>query len=347
MKKYKYHIVYKITNDFDKRYYIGKHSTDDLNDNYFGSGKIILGLINKYGKEHFYKEILKIFNTSFEAFKYEEQLVNEELLKDINCINLQIGGRGYNNKYDDEFSAKLSSTHKNKILVKDKFGKCFKVNKDDERIKRGELISVNKGLKRSKEVKQKLSDLHKEICKNPTEKMKNAWKENAKNRIGKKLNISPEGKLKQLEANKRPKSNETKLKLSNKIHVCKLENNNQLHEFIDKELLNDYINAGWTTGMYAIHRVYIHKKENGVITENKRIPENELTYYLENGWLKGRGICTFKICDYNHHMKLKEKEKRKNRKHIYRFINNNIERKLVKINELKEYINDGWKLGKK
>ena len=346
MKKFKYHFVYKITNDFDDRYYIGKHSTDNLDDNYYGSGIIIKNLINKYGKEHFKKEIIKFFDTSLEAFKYEEYLVNENLLEDKNCINLQIGGRGSHINYDENFSIKQSLLNKGKVIVKDKTGKSFKVDCNDERYLNGELVSINKGLKRSSEVKEKLSKIRIEICKNPTEKMKNAWKENAKNRVGKKLNISPEGKLKHLEVNKRPKSHETKLKLSNKIHICKLENNIQLHKFINKELLNNYINDGWVNGMYAIHRVYIHKKENGII-QNKRIPENELNYYLENGWLRGRGICTFKICDNNHHMKLEEKEKRKNRKHIYRYVNNIIERKLVKNDELSKYINDGWILGKK
>jgi hypothetical protein len=33
----KYHYIYKTTHN-NGRYYIGRHTTDDLNDNYLGSG---------------------------------------------------------------------------------------------------------------------------------------------------------------------------------------------------------------------------------------------------------------------------------------------------------------------
>jgi hypothetical protein len=38
---YQYYIVYKITNLLNNKYYIGVHSTDDLNDGYLGSGRQI------------------------------------------------------------------------------------------------------------------------------------------------------------------------------------------------------------------------------------------------------------------------------------------------------------------
>ena len=37
----KHYIIYKITNTFNNKIYIGKHITEDLNDGYMGSGKII------------------------------------------------------------------------------------------------------------------------------------------------------------------------------------------------------------------------------------------------------------------------------------------------------------------
>ena len=36
-----YHFVYETTNLINGKKYIGKHSTDDLNDGYLGSGKAI------------------------------------------------------------------------------------------------------------------------------------------------------------------------------------------------------------------------------------------------------------------------------------------------------------------
>ena len=84
----KYHYVYKITNDIDDRYYIGKHSTNNLNDNYMGSGLLLRRLFKKYGIEHFKKEIIKMCESNDEAYKYEALLVTNETLKDKNCLNI-------------------------------------------------------------------------------------------------------------------------------------------------------------------------------------------------------------------------------------------------------------------
>ncbi len=91
----KYHYIYKITRlDESGKYYIGMHSTDDLEDGYFGSGKLITASIKKHGKEKHKKEILE-FPPTREALKLrEKEIVNEELLGDKRCMNLRLGGDG-------------------------------------------------------------------------------------------------------------------------------------------------------------------------------------------------------------------------------------------------------------
>ena len=76
-----YHFVYETTNLINGKKYIGKHSTDDLNDGYLGSGKAIQQAIKKYGEKNFSRTILKEFKTSEEAYMYEEEIITPELIK--------------------------------------------------------------------------------------------------------------------------------------------------------------------------------------------------------------------------------------------------------------------------
>ena len=90
----KHHYIYKITCKVTQRYYIGMHSTDNLEDGYFGSGKRLWNSINYHGKENHEKEILEFCSDRAELKAREKELVNEELLKEDLCMNLIIGGEG-------------------------------------------------------------------------------------------------------------------------------------------------------------------------------------------------------------------------------------------------------------
>lgn len=88
------HFVYKVINKVNGKFYIGKHSTNNLNDGYLGSGVALANAIKKYGKENFERIILKFFPTAEEAFKYEAELVTQELITKGNCYNEKPGGSG-------------------------------------------------------------------------------------------------------------------------------------------------------------------------------------------------------------------------------------------------------------
>lgn len=103
------YIVYLTTNRINGKKYCGVHCTKDPDvfDGYYGSGVDVNHKVNnrknglpaairKYGKENFIRETLFIFPYSEEgkiqAYKKEEEIVNEAWIKDPMTYNLVLGG---------------------------------------------------------------------------------------------------------------------------------------------------------------------------------------------------------------------------------------------------------------
>jgi hypothetical protein len=89
----KHHYIYRIVRH-DGKYYIGLHSTDDLDDGYFGSGKLLWRSIKKHGKDKHSKQIVEFLPSRALLKAREAEIVNEELLGDALCLNLKVGGDG-------------------------------------------------------------------------------------------------------------------------------------------------------------------------------------------------------------------------------------------------------------
>jgi hypothetical protein len=89
-----YHIIYKTTCLVNDKIYIGVHSTKNLNDGYYGSGKLLNRAIKKYGIENFKTEVLEFFNSKEDAYQKERLIVNENFIKNENTYNINIGGNG-------------------------------------------------------------------------------------------------------------------------------------------------------------------------------------------------------------------------------------------------------------
>jgi group I intron endonuclease len=116
----KHHFIYKTTNLLNGEYYVGMHSTSNLKDGYLGSGTRLRRAIRKHDKSNFKCEILEYYNTREELAKREKELVNDDLMKDLNCMNLKTGGvggahmaatRGFKEKLKDPvFKEKFSKT---------------------------------------------------------------------------------------------------------------------------------------------------------------------------------------------------------------------------------------------
>lgn len=89
----KFHYTYKITRPtIDNSYYIGVHSTNNLDDGYLGSGNLITASIKKYGKHSHHKQILEHYETRLEACAAEAELITLDELKDPACLNIALGG---------------------------------------------------------------------------------------------------------------------------------------------------------------------------------------------------------------------------------------------------------------
>ena len=70
------------------------HSTSKLEDGYIGSGKRLGNSIKKYGIENHSKGILEFLPDRSSLKEREKNLVNEDLLQDPMCMNIQPGGGG-------------------------------------------------------------------------------------------------------------------------------------------------------------------------------------------------------------------------------------------------------------
>lgn len=158
------YIIYKTRNLINERYYIGYHVTDDINDDYLGSGKLLKKAIEKYGRKNFEKEILYIFPTREEAFIKELEMVSQEIVDDKKSYNLKIGGDGgwdyINEKLKNDSSYKDWFYKNHSFLIKKlhEQGKLKGWSYYNEFIKLNQLSNGFKDKHHTDKSKQKISE---------------------------------------------------------------------------------------------------------------------------------------------------------------------------------------------
>lgn len=89
-----YFTVYKITNLINGKIYVGVHKTDNLEDDYMGSGVYIKRAIEKHGVENFKKEYLFVYDNADDMYNAETVIVNEQFVESHETYNLKTGGYG-------------------------------------------------------------------------------------------------------------------------------------------------------------------------------------------------------------------------------------------------------------
>jgi group I intron endonuclease len=162
-----YHTVYETTNLVNGKFYIGKHSTTNPNDDYLGSGVALIQAIQKFGPENFSKTILATFDTKQEALEYEKEIVTLELVGRRTNYNLKEGGEGgrggpgfQGKTHSEETKQKISSslegkTHSEETRQKMSRSKTGMKHTEETRKKMSES---KKGTKHSEETKKKMRE---------------------------------------------------------------------------------------------------------------------------------------------------------------------------------------------
>jgi hypothetical protein len=90
------HLIYKTTCVITEKFYVGMHSTTNIEDGYVGSGKLLKRSLKKHGKGNHIREILSVHNSREDLEIAERELI-EKILSHPKCLNLAKGGLGGNN----------------------------------------------------------------------------------------------------------------------------------------------------------------------------------------------------------------------------------------------------------
>jgi gas vesicle protein len=173
-KAHKYHYIYKTTCNVTGKYYIGMHSTSNLEDGYMGSGKRLRRSLIKHGIENHTKEILEFLEDRVSLAKREKEIVDKTLLDESLCMNLKEGGEGGGGFWNKEHQLKCSlAGAKNGAKISNEIQKTLRENPEWVKQKSERISSACKGLQNFK------GRTHKE-------ETKALIREKAKERIGDK-----------------------------------------------------------------------------------------------------------------------------------------------------------------
>ena len=162
--------IYKVTNKLNGKIYIGKHQTNNPNDDYYGSGKFIKAAIKKYGKENFIKEVLFEFNTEIEMNNKEREIITEDFVSREDTYNAGIGGEGgphFKGKNHGIYMQKINSSFEHRKKISDGLYNYYKENDHNM-----------KGKERSNDFKNKISDVRTGV--NHSDKTKEKIKQSLK-----------------------------------------------------------------------------------------------------------------------------------------------------------------------
>jgi hypothetical protein len=164
----KIHYLYKTTCIITGRWYIGIHSTCNLDDGYMGSGRRLRASLRKHGVDNHTKEILEFFKSRELLIEAEIKAITEDMVLDENCMNLMGGGTGgyVSEEHYIKIREKSSKHQKEKWLdveYRENILKHLKSNmlKNHSQETKNKLRLINIGKKHLEETKKKISETKK------------------------------------------------------------------------------------------------------------------------------------------------------------------------------------------
>jgi len=158
IKDKKYHILYETTNLINGKKYIGVHSTNNLNDSYIGSGKLINAAFNKWSRDAFERFIIKGYDTREDAIKAERKYIDKKYIARSDTYNLQLGGGACHEKI-------ISEKAKRKMIAAQKISQ--KKRYEDPEARKKQSDGTRKRFKDHPEQREKMGQSIKEKWKNP------------------------------------------------------------------------------------------------------------------------------------------------------------------------------------
>lgn len=171
-----HYLIYKITNLLNGKIYIGQHKTDDLEDDYWGSGIGIQRAIHKYGIENFVFTVLIDLKNEEEMNLLEELVVNEDFISRPDVYNMKVGGiGGWPSMYGDKnpfYGKHHSDATKNKIsqnvskAISGENNPMYGHVWTEEA--RKEMSSSVKEAMKDESIRKHISDMRKAYCANMT-----------------------------------------------------------------------------------------------------------------------------------------------------------------------------------
>ena len=300
MEKEKYGYIYLTTNLINGKIYVGQHACNHFDEKYKGSGVILRKAFVKYGWENFKCEILEWCETYKELNDKEEYWIAEKDSTNPEIgYNIALGGNGA--PMSEVTKKKLSEISKRLSKIIPNYGGKGRIVSEETR-KRISIANTGKP---------------------------GYWK-------GKHLSNETKEKIRETSlGQKRPQCSWTPTLEQREAHrqraLARTHSEGYVHPFLGKKHSEETKKKiSEKSKIYVKDRIYIN---NGEI--EKRVYENELNSFLNNGWIKGR---------------LPERTKKwsasgsRSAANIIKIHKDTIN-KNIKKEELEQYLSDGWQLG--